>query len=84
MDAVLAKSSRKKPLFRKKGAPSIVIAVGGPPPKPEMDAPDDEEAPKETLTCPKCGAELADTPENAEYVASKREDDDDDAAEEDY
>lgn len=78
MDAVVEKASRKKPLLRRKGAPTLVIAVGGPPPKPEMEQ--DDDAP-EGLVCPKCGAELADTPENREY-ASARSDEMDDAEDE--
>jgi hypothetical protein len=67
---------RKSVLTRK---PSVVIALGTPkpksPPMPEMDEEmdEDEEMEEESLTCPKCGMVLADTPENQEYAASRAE-----------
>ncbi len=42
---------------------------------PEMATTGEHEAP-EGLVCPKCGAVLADTPENQAYVAAKGEDED--------
>lgn len=71
MEAVASKSSRRKMGFKRKGGmPSLAIVVGGAPPKPEMESEEGEET--KELVCPKCGATLADTPENREY-ASKRE-----------
>jgi hypothetical protein len=67
MEAVAAKSARRKPFLKRKGdGPSMVIAVkSAPPDKPDADEEDDE------LECPKCGMKLADTDENREYIASK-------------
>jgi len=56
---------KRKPMLRRKGAPAVIIALGGPP--KEREAPEEEMA-EDGLTCPKCGAELADTPENRKYV----------------
>lgn len=79
MDAVIAKSAKRKPVLKRKGGePSIVIAVGGAPPKPS----DEAEVP-DALECPKCGRALADTPENREYIASKSSDDHEEASDED-
>jgi len=71
---------KRKPMLRRKGAPSIIIALGGPPKGMEADEPEDEEMSdnEDTLTCPKCGAELADTDENREYVAKREADEDED------
>jgi len=80
MEAVAAKSvSKRRPALKRKGGMSIVIAVGKP--KPEMEEEADEEMSGKSLTCPKCGAELADTPENREYIASKKEDEYEDEGE---
>lgn len=55
--------AKKKPLLARK--PSVVVAIGE-----KLDkAPPMEKA--EGLTCPKCGMEMADTPENAEYVKGR-------------
>lgn len=63
---------KRKPLMARK--PSVVVAIGEKldkkPPMPEAQA--DGEA-GGGLTCPKCGMELADTPENQEYAASRAE-----------
>ena len=77
---------KRKPLMKRK--PSLVIAIGmpakgpkGPPPEmSEKEDMEDEESP-EGLTCPKCGAELADTEENRAYAkmrAEEMESDDED------
>ena len=77
---------KRKPLMKRK--PSLVIAIGmpakgpkGPPPEmSEKEDMEDEESP-EGLTCPKCGAELADTEENRAYAkmrADEMESDDED------
>jgi hypothetical protein len=64
---------KRKPVLARKGAPTVVIALGG----PKME---------KGLTCPKCGAELANTPENRKYAAMRDEEmqdeemDDEDAA----
>jgi hypothetical protein len=77
MDVVIAKSAKRKPVFKRKSdAPAMVIAVGGAPPKVAEES-------DETLECPECGAVLADTPENREYVASKAPADTDDEENED-
>ena len=69
MDAVAGKvSGRKMVLKRRGGAPGIAIIVGAAPSRPKME--DKDEA--ETLVCPKCGAELANTPENKEYAAKRK------------
>ena len=65
---------RKSVLTRK---PSVVIALGMPKPKAmaspdrEEEMPEEEERAEEGLQCPRCGAELKDTPENREYVESR-------------
>lgn len=90
MEAVASKSGRRKMGFKRKGgAPSIAIVVGAAPPKPAMEEDKGEE--QEELVCPKCGATLADTPENREYAAkrsSEKEDGmmeaDDEADDEEY
>jgi hypothetical protein len=76
MDAVVSKSARRTPMLKRKGgAPAMTIVVeSGPPAKPDAS---DAEAP-ETLTCPKCGMSLEDTPENRAYVEAKDADDDND------
>lgn len=77
---------KRKPLMKRK--PGLVIAIGmpakgpkGPPPEmSEKEDMEDEESP-EGLTCPKCGAELADTEENRAYAkmrAEEMESDDED------
>ena len=64
---------KRKPLLARK--PSIVIALGGPPNgKPPMETDEEMEG---GLTCPKCGMELADTPENREYAAMREDEMDD-------
>lgn len=68
MDAVVSKTERRKMALKRKGAaPGIAIVVGTAPPKPEMEGEDEREA----LVCPKCGAELANTPENKKYAADR-------------
>lgn len=68
MDAVVSKTGRRKMALKRKGAmPGIAIVVGSAPPKPEME----EEDERETLVCPKCGAQLADTPKNKQYAADR-------------
>lgn len=65
---------RKSVLTRK---PSVVIALGMPKPKAmasldrEEEMPEEEEMAEEGLMCPRCGAELTDTPENREYAESR-------------
>ena len=60
---------KRKPMLKRK--PSVVIAIGMP--KPDLKdrvakQMDEEPEAEESLTCPKCGAELKDTPENREYA----------------
>lgn len=74
---------KRKPVMKRK--PSLVIAIGMP--KPDLKEKGSEkmpEAPKdeESLTCPKCGAELADTPENRKYAKMRAEEMDEDEDEE--
>ena len=84
MDAVIAKSGRRKPLMRRKGAePSIVIALGGPPPKTAVEDAPEPDAESDALTCPKCGAQLANTDENRGYVAAREMEDADDDMDDD-
>ena len=69
---------KRTPVMRRKGGPAVIIAFGSPKMdkmaaekrESEMDDAMDEEMSdnKDTLTCPKCGAELADTPENRDYA----------------
>lgn len=56
---------KRKPVLARKGAPTVVIALGG----PKLGGPSMKE--EKGLTCPKCGMELADTPENREYAATR-------------
>jgi hypothetical protein len=90
MEAVVSKTGRRKLGFKRKEAPGIAIVVGSAPPKPEVE---DEAEEGMELECPKCGAMLADTPENRAYLDSKKmtdadeemdEAEDMDADEEDY
>lgn len=81
---------KRKPVMKRK--PSLVIAIGmpakgpkGPPMEPSEKEDTDEEKPEGELTCPKCGAELADTEENRAYakmradeMESEDEDEDED------
>lgn len=64
---------KRKPVMKRK--PSVMIAIGMPKPTSKAampEAPDDEDdSADESLTCPKCGAELADTPENRDYAAAR-------------
>ena len=66
---------KRKPVMKRK--PSVVIAIGMPKPKAANDeAPmeESEDASEEKgLTCPKCGAELADTEENRAYAKMRGE-----------
>ena len=57
---------KRKPALKRK--PSIVIAIGAPK-SAEPDAKPEAESPEDGLTCPKCGMELADSPENRKYAA---------------
>ena len=61
---------KRKPVMKRK--PSVVIAIGMPKPDlKEQVAKKMNEEPEEAdgeLTCPKCGAELADTEENRAYA----------------
>jgi hypothetical protein len=41
MEAVAAKVGKRKPMMKRKGGPSVIIAIGAPKPKPMMD--EDEE-----------------------------------------
>lgn len=73
---------KRKPLLARK--PALVVAIGmgkpkGPPPT-EKDA---EMGEDDGLTCPKCGAELADTPENRKYAKMREEEMDDSGDESD-
>ena len=79
---------KRKPVMKRK--PSVVIAIGMPKPdlKDQVAKKMDEE-PEEAeggLTCPKCGAELADTEENRAYAkmrADEMESDDEESEDED-
>jgi hypothetical protein len=73
---------KRKPALKRK--PSIVIAIGAPK-AAKPDAEPEAESPEDGLTCPKCGMELADTPENRKYAAAREEEvaDDDEMEEED-
>lgn len=66
-------NEKRKPLFARK--PSVVVAIGAP--KPEAKA----EPEAEGLVCPKCGMQLADSPENREYAASREAEMDDEMEE---
>jgi hypothetical protein len=67
-------AKRKSVLTRK---PSVVIALGMPKPTAmaspdrEKEMPEEEEMAEDGLQCPRCGAELVDTPENREYAKSR-------------
>lgn len=85
---------KRTPVMRRKGAPAVVIAFGSPKmdkmaaEQREPEADDEEMSESEdTLTCPKCGMQLADTPENREYAKMRAdemdEDEADDATDED-
>lgn len=76
---------KRKPLMTRK--PAVVIAIGAAPSGGEMknrlrerlgkgaeDEKEYEEKDEDTLTCPKCGAELADTDENRQYAKMRGED----------
>lgn len=58
-------NEKRKPLFARK--PAMVEAVGA---KLKESVP---EKVSSGVVCPKCGHELADTPENREYAASRAE-----------
>lgn len=88
---------KRTPVMRRKGGPAVIIAFGSPKMdkmaaeqrESEMDDDMDDAMEKEmsdekdTLTCPKCGAELADTPENREYAAQREEEMADESEDED-
>lgn len=66
---------KRKPMLKRK--PGVVIAIGMP--KPDLkervaEKMEKEPEAEESLTCPKCGMELADTPENREYAKMRAED----------
>lgn len=65
---------KRKPVLARK--PAVVVAIGMGKPKGPME--------KEGLTCPKCGAELADTPENRKYAAMRKEEKDEVENEDEY
>ena len=44
MEAVAAKVGKRKPMMKRKGGPSVIIAIGAPKPKPMMD--EDEAMPE--------------------------------------
>jgi len=83
---------KRTPVMRRKGGPAVIIAFGSPKMdkmaaeqrESEMDDDMDDAMEKEmsdekdTLTCPKCGAELADTPENREYAKMRADEMDED------
>jgi hypothetical protein len=71
MEAVASKSARKPLLKRKDGSPSMVISVKSAPTPVERAKDEDEARDDDALECPKCGMQLADTPENREYISSK-------------
>lgn len=76
MEAVASKSTRRAPVFlRKKAAPSETEAAS--PPMMEEEDEDENESEDAPLTCPKCGAELADTEENRAYVKAREDEDED-------
>lgn len=88
---------KRTPVMRRKGGPAVIIAFGSPKMdkmaaeqrESEMDDDMDDAMEKEmsdekdTLTCPKCGAELADTPENREYAAQREDEMADESEDED-
>jgi hypothetical protein len=41
MEAVAAKVGKRKPMMKRKGGPSVIIAIGAPKPKPMMDEDED-------------------------------------------
>lgn len=60
---------KRMPVMKRK--PSVVIAIGMPKPALKDQVAEkmkEEPEAEDSLTCPKCGAELADTPENREYA----------------
>lgn len=65
---------KRTPVMRRKGAPAVVIAFGSPKmdkmaaEKREPEADEEMSENEDTLTCPKCGMQLADTPENRDYA----------------
>jgi hypothetical protein len=63
MEAVAAKSARRTPVFTRRRAADAMPddAEVPPPPMPSADV----------LECPKCGAELVDTPQNRAYVGER-------------
>ena len=61
MEAVASKSARRKPVFTRRKADAEAEDASASVPPPQNKA-----APM--LECPKCGAELADTPKNRAYV----------------
>lgn len=88
MEAVAEKigTGKRRPMLKRKGGPTVVIAIGAPKmaPKPAPEMADEDEGEGKPLVCPKCGAELADTPENREYASerqSEMEDESEDEAE---
>ena len=72
MEAVASKSMRRAPVFLRKKAAAAETEAASPPMQEEED--EEEDAP---LTCPKCGAELADTEENRAYVKAREDEDED-------
>lgn len=66
---------KRKPMLKRK--PGVVIAIGMP--KPDLkervaEQMDKEPEAEDSLICPKCGMELADTPENRAYAKKRAED----------
>lgn len=82
MEAVAEKigAGKRRPVLKRKGGPTVVIAIGAPKaaPKPAPEMEDEDEGEEKSLVCPKCGAELADTPENREYAAEREDEMDED------
>lgn len=73
-------NGKRKPLLARK--PALVVAIGmGKPKGPPPMGKDTEMEEDDELTCPKCGAQLADTPENRKY-AKMREDEMDESDDE--